>query len=439
MKRLKCLTMSLSVALCLVYGSIISSSAESFLITVGSVIASPGDKNVRIPVSIEPGAAILDAVLEFEIASDLTLKRFDGTGGMLVDGQSSARTKVALLYNNDFNVGYNGTLLVTLVLDVSDSSQPGLNRIALSSNSSFSNVQKKAVIFSSSNGGIEIKTENIETTADTNAVDNVKPPAVTDPSLTVVNPPVDTQDSGSSLPVIKPPAETLATESSLSDAEQQETGNPLDSGSNINVTDSLSDTSVSKEDKRPTRQESFSSPSVIVKNAINKAIKTQNSTVILNNIKIFTKQDADAVIKAAESNVKLSSTVVANTVKDKKVIVRLTIDALKTTGNIGLSASSVDATAQNISKKITKTYSNKVKVINFNQIGKFNQNVNVTLTIDKSIMAKNIKIYSFDLKTNRLKKLKITGGRLSKTGVLSFNLAVGGQIVISDGALKKKV
>ncbi|MDR1754816.1 MAG: hypothetical protein LBR74_07930 [Eubacterium sp.] len=177
--------------------------------------------------------------------------------------------------------------------------------------------------------------------------------------------------------------------------------------------------------------------------AIDRAVKkaggnASSVTVNFANMKLFTKKAADIIINSRKTNPKISKSIVFDSkTSSGKIDVRVTLDVTKVKSDTKIFASTYGQNAKEALIRLKKSFSNKIAVIQFENTGKFNQTAKVAFKPAVTIKAQNVRIYSFDAKAGKLKGIK-TSVRFDKNGYLHFNTAVGGQLVISDGALKKK-
>jgi hypothetical protein len=132
------------------------SSSDSIAVSIGTVSAEPGATNVQIPITVTNNPGIADAMLLFEIPHELTLVSFDSAGGMIIDIPNPDGGAV-LLTDWDFTNGYTGELLVTLIVNVSNTATTGTKVISVvESRSEFVNPMAVTINSTYSAGGVTV-------------------------------------------------------------------------------------------------------------------------------------------------------------------------------------------------------------------------------------------------------------------------------------------
>ena len=85
-----------------------------------------------------------------------------------------------------------------------------------------------------------------------------------------------------------------------------------------------------------------------------------------------------------------------------------------------------------------KIYNNKVFAVHFEQSGKWNQEVEVSVKLgDTKLNTKSLYFYAYDAKTNTYKRFEPKYW-IDKNGYLHFNTEFAGDIIITDSPLTKK-
>ncbi|MCL2086694.1 MAG: hypothetical protein FWH05_03770 [Oscillospiraceae bacterium] len=188
----KLLPLLVFISFCIVNFSIVTSvgANTNVTISVGAVVASPGDSNVRVPITISGNPGIADAILMFDIPAGITLTSFDGTGGMRVDPISSISTRIVLLENTTAT-GYTGTHLLSLVISIPSNTSPGLKPITILPSSSLSGpgAIPRSITADYTPGGITVSGQN-QTQPVTSPTQPVTSPTqpVTSPTQPVTSP-----------------------------------------------------------------------------------------------------------------------------------------------------------------------------------------------------------------------------------------------------------
>lgn len=122
-----------------------------------------------------------------------------------------------------------------------------------------------------------------------------------------------------------------------------------------------------------------------------------------------------------------------------KVEVRVTYDPAKATIDINAHGRTTSDTAKARKTLFEKWFSNKFFVVSLDQKGSFGMTVEVAAKADFTGMdTKNLKFYSYDAATNKYTEIKNPSYWFDANGYIHFNTDMGGDIIISDGALAKK-
>lgn len=172
------------------------------------------------------------------------------------------------------------------------------------------------------------------------------------------------------------------------------------------------------------------------------ALKDPESSAILRtksaeSISVSTlKSLASAASKAGKDIVLYADTLGAN----GELIGRLYVEPakltkLKTELKLGVSATSTRANSRK--SQFQKIYSNNIAVISCAQQGSFGASLKIAAKAKLPKNASNLIFYSYDLSTNKLTKMNISY-RVDKNGFVHFATELAGDIIISDGPLKRK-
>ncbi|MEG1178379.1 MAG: Ig-like domain-containing protein [Hydrogenoanaerobacterium sp.] len=166
------------------------------------------------------------------------------------------------------------------------------------------------------------------------------------------------------------------------------------------------------------------------------------ATVMVKNaesISVATLTEMAATAKAAGGKVELKADTVDAT---GAVTARLYIDpvaAAKLKGEIKLGVKTDDAATQ-ATKEAFKNFDNKMAVASFAQQGSFGMAIKVAVKVDLTgLNTKTLVFTSFDKKTGKCVQLPKTAYTIDKNGYIHFTTSMGGEILITDKPLVKKV
>ncbi|MDR1754048.1 MAG: Ig-like domain-containing protein [Eubacterium sp.] len=164
-----------------------------------------------------------------------------------------------------------------------------------------------------------------------------------------------------------------------------------------------------------------------------------NTPLQFSNVSIITVAAANAITEAASENDALTTKVVVDRRDaNKKLDVRVILDAAKITKDTNAYGSAKDKTANAVLTKFNKFYSNEFVSISLGQKGSFGQSAEIVVFVGKDVDASDIRIYSYDVAGNKVSTVKNANPKVDKNGFLHFNSSIGGQIVISlNGTIKK--
>lgn len=170
---------------------------------------------------------------------------------------------------------------------------------------------------------------------------------------------------------------------------------------------------------------------------LKKAIKEgkKSTTVVVNNaseIKLTTLQKMAEAAKKQQGKVLLR----ANSLNNGKTDLRITFDVANATKDIKLSGSLAAAKTK---QKFEKLFENKIAVIRLDQKEDFGMTVTLLAPVNlKGFDTKNLVFYSYNTKTAKYQKMENTNYKIDDQGNLRFDTTCAGDIVISEGPLKKK-
>ena len=165
-----------------------------------------------------------------------------------------------------------------------------------------------------------------------------------------------------------------------------------------------------------------------------KALGDGGTYVCLSNVQALTPKAMKAAADAAKAAGKELS-IYADTIKDGVVVLRLYIDPVKgaaLSSEIQLLGSIGDA---GIQKLFEKHFSNKIRIIAFDQQKSFGMPVGVAAKVDlEGLNTKNLYFYSYDKATNSYERIT-TRHWIDTNGYLRFTTTLAGHIIITDGPL----
>ncbi|WRS27801.1 hypothetical protein U6B65_01335 [Oscillospiraceae bacterium MB08-C2-2] len=126
--------------------------------------------------------------------------------------------------------------------------------------------------------------------------------------------------------------------------------------------------------------------------------------------------------------------------KDKKAVdVRLNLSPALSVKALNLRATTNSLQADGVKDAFTKKYDNWAMVICLGQREDFGQTVEVAVKNKlASVKAESMYFYTFNSTTGQCVQLENTGAWLDSNGYLHFNTTAGGNLVVSDGALRSK-
>jgi len=122
------------------------------------------------------------------------------------------------------------------------------------------------------------------------------------------------------------------------------------------------------------------------------------------------------------------------------VQVRITIsDPAKAVKDVLLSGYIKGADVDRVKAHFEKWFTNKLRVIHFDQQEDFGQPVRIAALVDLTGMdTKNLCFYSYDKKANTYRRIENPTYWIDKNGYLHFTTPYAGDIIISEGPLERK-
>lgn len=125
---------------------------------------------------------------------------------------------------------------------------------------------------------------------------------------------------------------------------------------------------------------------------------------------------------------------------DGELIGRLYVEPAKLTRlktELMLGISTAGAQSDFRKSQFNKVYTNNIAVISCAQQGSFGANLKIAAKAGLPKNTSNLTFYSYDLATNKCTKIE-TAYRVDKNGYIHFTTDLAGDIIISDGPLKRK-
>ena len=175
--------------------------------------------------------------------------------------------------------------------------------------------------------------------------------------------------------------------------------------------------------------------------AIDKAKKDNSDVikVILNNITELTPEMSQKIVDAAVK-VNKKAMVVVNTIKDKEVLVRVTVNpeivarqkrTLNLTGEIGHAPTM---------RLFNKFFENNIVIVKLNQEYSYGQIAEVAAKADVSKLdpSKTWYFYSYNPKTNTYCRIKNPNYKMDNNGYIHFNTSRADRILITDEPLTRR-
>ena len=76
--------------------------------------------------------------------------------------------------------------------------------------------------------------------------------------------------------------------------------------------------------------------------------------------------------------------------------------------------------------------------VSLGQQGSFGQTVTIAAKFNTTLNAQNLAFYVYDRTANTFRRIQSPNYRIDSNGYVHFDTAMGGEIVISDGALSRR-
>ena len=128
----------------------------------------------------------------------------------------------------------------------------------------------------------------------------------------------------------------------------------------------------------------------------------------------------------------------ADSMQDKSIDVRISLNPSKVTTDLNLSASTTNEAAKQVGTVFEKYFRNNMMIISFGQQGSFGQTVSIAAKLKPKLNTTNLMFYSYDKKTGVYKTIAAPKYSVDTIGYIHFNTELAGSIIISDGPLTKK-
>ena len=120
------------------------------------------------------------------------------------------------------------------------------------------------------------------------------------------------------------------------------------------------------------------------------------------------------------------------------VNVRITLDPAQFTRGMNLYASTTNARATQTAGMFRQFFTNDLMAVSLGQQGNFGQDVLVAARLSPDMDTANLVFYTYDREANRFTLIANPNARVDSNGFVHFNTGVGGDIVISNGALARR-
>lgn len=191
------------------------------------------------------------------------------------------------------------------------------------------------------------------------------------------------------------------------------------------------------DDDHISREGALSQTRLALSTAKKATVQYKNADCIL----ISTLQEMNTVAKNAGGSVSL---VVDTTTSKGSVQGRITVPAasaakLNKNSEIKLRVFTDNQHVSTQKTKFEKWYSNKMAVISTAHQGSFGMKVHIDAKVNLgSMKTSSLHLYRYDKSANTIKSIKDSDVSVDKNGYIHFNTSVGGDIIITDSALKKR-
>ncbi|MCL2034609.1 MAG: hypothetical protein FWG94_07755, partial [Oscillospiraceae bacterium] len=126
------------------------------------------------------------------------------------------------------------------------------------------------------------------------------------------------------------------------------------------------------------------------------------------------------------------------TADNRSVDVRITLNPAQSTQDLNLSASTTNAGATRTTNTFTRFFGNNVMTVSLGQQGGFGQTVTIAAKLNPGLNTDNLAFYVYDRTANTFRRIQSPNYRVDANGYVHFDTAMGGEIVISDGALSRR-
>jgi hypothetical protein len=127
----------------------------------------------------------------------------------------------------------------------------------------------------------------------------------------------------------------------------------------------------------------------------------------------------------------------ADSMNGNAVDVRITIDPSQATVALNLSASTVNAAATNVNNIFDRFFTNDVMTVALGQESNFGMPVQIAAKLDPALNTENLVFYAYNRAANSYTRIAATDYWIDANGYVHFSTTLGGNIIISDGALTR--
>ncbi|MCL2069064.1 MAG: hypothetical protein FWH00_04110, partial [Oscillospiraceae bacterium] len=126
------------------------------------------------------------------------------------------------------------------------------------------------------------------------------------------------------------------------------------------------------------------------------------------------------------------------TANNTAVDVRITLNPALATQNLNLAASTQNTSATRTANIFKQFFSNNLMTVSLGQQGIFGQTVTIVAKLAPGLNTANLMFYVYDSAANTFRRIQTPNYRIDANGYVHFDIALGGEIVISDAALARR-
>jgi hypothetical protein len=127
----------------------------------------------------------------------------------------------------------------------------------------------------------------------------------------------------------------------------------------------------------------------------------------------------------------------ADSVVGNVVDVRISLDPSQATSGLNLSASTVNAAAVSVETQFERFFTNDVMSVSLGQTGSFGMTVQIAAKVADGFDTSDLVFYTYNRTTNTYSRIAAPAYWIDANGYVHFSTNVGGNIIISNGALQK--